>query len=106
MKVVILLAVIALTSASFARETAAPQRAPADVRRTIEAVIAAGRAPSIVVAVAREERIVWSDGFGFADKAARTPATAATPYAVASLTKTFTATALMVLGERGRIALD
>ena len=34
------------------------------------------------------------------------PTTAATPYAVASLTKTFTATALLVLNERGRLALD
>lgn len=92
MKAVILWAAMALTSAMIAGQAAPPQRAPADVRAKIEAVLAAGRTPSIVAAVARDGRIVWSDGFGFTDKAARTPATAATPYAVASLTKTFTAT--------------
>ena len=30
----------------------------------IEAVITAGRAPSIAVAVARDGRLVWSDAFG------------------------------------------
>jgi len=72
----------------------------------IEAAIEARRAPSMSVAVARDGGIVWSDGFGLADNARRTPATASTPYAVASLTKTFTATALMVLHERNRLALD
>ena len=97
---------IALASGLLVGQAPVAVRAPADVRAKIESVIAAGRAPSIAVAVARDGRVVWSDAFGLADKTQRTPATATTPYAVASLTKTFTATALMVLNERGRLALD
>ena len=106
MKPVLALLFIALSSGLLAGQAPVALRAPADVRAKIEAVITAGRAPSIAVAVARDGRVVWSDAFGVADKAQRTPATATTPYAVASLTKTFTATALMVLTERGRLALD
>jgi CubicO group peptidase (beta-lactamase class C family) len=96
----------ALTAAALAATTTAQQRSLDDVRARILTALASGRAPSLAVAVARDGRIIWSDGFGFADKARRTPATAATPYGVASITKTFTATALMVLSERGRIGLD
>src|SRR5262245_18668929 len=100
------LAIITLTSGLLARQATAPQRAPDAIRARIEAAITAKQAPSIAVAVARNGRIEWSEGFGFADKARRTAATGSTPYAVASLTKTFTATALMALHERGRVALD
>jgi len=106
MKPVIRLLCIALASGLPAGQTPVAERAPADVVAKIEAVITAGRAPSIAVAVARDGRVVWSDAFGVADKTRRTPVTPTTPYAVASLTKTFTATALMVLNERGRLALD
>jgi CubicO group peptidase (beta-lactamase class C family) len=55
--------------------------------------VADGAAPSVAVAVARDGQILWSDAQGFADRDARIPATADTPYSVASLTKPFTATA-------------
>ena len=52
------------------------------------------RRPSIAIAAARDGRVVWSDAYGVVDKTRRTPATPTTSYAVASLTKTCTATAL------------
>jgi CubicO group peptidase (beta-lactamase class C family) len=69
-------------------------------------IVADGTAPSVVIAVARNGQVIWSEGFGFADREAKVAATAQTPYSVASLTKPFTATALMILAERQRIALD
>jgi CubicO group peptidase (beta-lactamase class C family) len=62
--------------------------------------------PSLAVAVAVGGRMVWSEGFGFADREARVSATSRTPYSIASVTKPFTATALMILVERQRLALD
>jgi CubicO group peptidase (beta-lactamase class C family) len=106
MKPVLRLLFIALASGLLAGQAPVAMRAPVDVRATIESAITAGRAPSIAVAVARGGRVVWSDAFGIANKTQGTPTNAATPYAVASLTKTFTATALMVLNERGRLRLD
>lgn len=62
--------------------------------------------PSISVAVAQNGKILWEEGFGYADIAKRTPADAHTLYSLASISKPITATGLMILVERGAIDLD
>src|SRR5438046_918929 len=69
--------------------------------RLVEQVI-----PSLAVAVAREGEILWEEGFGWADRENRVPATEHTIYSLASISKPITATGLMVLKEQGKIALD
>jgi len=76
------------------------------VRADIRDLMAAQDIPSIAVAVAREGRIVWEEGFGWADLSRRISATPHTLYSLASISKPVTATALMILVERGAIALD
>lgn len=48
----------------------------------------------------------WSEGFGYADLKKRKPATAKTSYRMASVTKTFTAVAILQLVEKGQLSLD
>ena len=62
--------------------------------------------PSIAVAVARDGKIVWEEGFGWADRESRRPATADTPYSLASISKPITATGLMTLVRDGKLDLD
>lgn len=62
--------------------------------------------PSLALAVAREGEIIWEEGFGWADRENRIPATPHTLYSLASITKPITATGLMVLAERNLIDLD
>ena len=62
--------------------------------------------PSIAVAVAQDGKILWQDGFGLADREKHIPATAHTAYYVASITKSITSTAVMVLSEHKRLKLD
>jgi CubicO group peptidase (beta-lactamase class C family) len=62
--------------------------------------------PSIAVAVAKDGRIIWEEGFGTADRERGTPAGPHTMYSLASISKPFTATGLMKLVERGRVQLD
>lgn len=62
--------------------------------------------PGISVAVALDDRLVWSAGYGLADVENGVPATADTVYRIASISKTMTATAVMQLVERGRVSLD
>lgn len=45
--------------------------------------------------------MVWEEAFGWADREARRPATAHTPYSLASISKPMTATGLMTLVEDG-----
>lgn len=76
------------------------------VRKKIREAIEERAAPSIAVAVALGGKIVWQEGFGWADEKKRVPATPHTRYAIASVAKPIVATGIMALVERGQIALD
>ena len=62
--------------------------------------------PGISVAVGLEGRIVWSEGFGWADIEQRVPVTAATKFRVGSVAKPMTAALLALVYEEGKIDLD
>ena len=62
--------------------------------------------PSIAIAVAQHGRIVWEGAAGISDRERNIGATVHTPYSLASISKTITATALMELVERKRVNLD
>ncbi len=62
--------------------------------------------PALSVALVDGRTVVWAKGYGFADPAAKTPATADTVYRVGSVSKLFTALAVMRLVERGELDLD
>lgn len=58
------------------------------------------------IAVVDGQETVWSRGFGYADRENGRRATADTVYRVGSISKLFTATAVMQLAERGRLDID
>lgn len=62
--------------------------------------------PGVSVAILRDGRLLWSSGFGWADREARRRADAESVYPVASLTKTFTAALLFDLAREGLLNLD
>jgi len=62
--------------------------------------------PGISIAVAENGEYEWSKGFGMADLENLVPATSQTLYRLASISKPITATAAMVLYERGKLDLD
>ena len=76
------------------------------VRRHIRSRLTETGVPSLAVSVARAGEILWEEAFGWADRENRLPATVHTMYSLASVSKPFTATALMKLVEEGRIDLD
>ncbi|MGQ0643506.1 MAG: serine hydrolase domain-containing protein, partial [Gemmatimonadaceae bacterium] len=77
----------------------------ARARTVIDSVMLADGIPSIAVAVAKGDRILWEAGFGFADVERQIPATARTPYSLASISKPFTATGIMLLAQKGFVRL-
>src|SRR5262245_66021959 len=77
-----------------------------EIRKLIQTQMEARKIPSISVAVAQHGQIIWEEAFGLADRENRISANQETMYYVASVTKTFTATALKVLEERSQINLD
>lgn len=75
------------------------------LRRQIADAVADASPMSISIAVAHRGELVWQEAFGWADLAGRIRATPATSYPIASVSKPFTATGLLVLVERGLVDL-
>jgi CubicO group peptidase (beta-lactamase class C family) len=104
------LALIALVSGALGAQAGAQRAARTDawgsVRDTIRAVMARSDVPSVSVAVARGDSILWEESFGWADRERMVRATPNTMYSLASISKPMTATALMTLVERGKVDLD
>ncbi len=63
-------------------------------------------AAGLSIAVARGDRILLNKGYGQADLELGVPATEASVFRIASVTKQFTAAAILRLAEQGRLALD
>jgi len=65
-----------------------------------------GHWPSIALAIIKNNSMVWSKGYGYADIKNKKEPTNETVYMLASLSKTFAATAIMQLWEKGLLDLD
>ncbi len=77
----------------------------ADVRALFARRQAEDLAPSVVYGVLADGRVVDCGGFGTVDGRGTVPG-ADTAYRIASVTKSFTASALVLLRDRGALALD
>ena len=60
--------------------------------------------PGAAVIVIRDGKVVHQKGYGLADVDAKTPITTSTTFDLASVSKQFTAMAIMLLAERGKLA--
>jgi CubicO group peptidase (beta-lactamase class C family) len=76
------------------------------VDRFIKTELARQRIPGMSVAVLRGDSVLLARGYGFAKLERRVPATDSTLYAVGSVTKQFTAAAIVLLSQQGRLRLD
>ena len=72
----------------------------------IKAAMNKGNITGLSVTMVDSEGLFWSGSFGFDDKANQRTATAQTLYRIGSITKLFTATAIIQLQERGLLNLD
>ena len=84
--------------------------APSELEPRLERVLqkhqAEARLPSVAAAVVRDGEAIWSGAVGLADLEAAISATPGTQYRVGSITKTFTAAAIMQLRDAGKLDLD
>jgi CubicO group peptidase (beta-lactamase class C family) len=64
------------------------------------------RLPGVAAAIVQGDRLAWFGGAGFSDIASRRWPDSGTLYLIASITKTFTGTAIMQLRDAGALALD
>lgn len=71
-----------------------------------EHAISEHHAPGAALAVVKDGRVVLLQGYGLADLDTRRPVTPDTRFAIGSTTKAFTATAIGMLADDGRMSFD
>jgi CubicO group peptidase (beta-lactamase class C family) len=84
----------------------APETLAAELERRIRHEQRDQRLPSIAAAVLRDGERVWESAVGVADVTGGREATPDTQYRLGSITKTFTAAAIMQLRDAGKLDLD
>jgi D-alanyl-D-alanine carboxypeptidase len=113
---VVLVALLMWLASAPAAQSASPdpsQPAPrlrAAVRSKIDtdvrALLSAGHVQGATIAIVQGGAIVYTRGYGMRDVAQSLPADAHTRYEIGSITKQFTAAAILQLKEAGKIDLD
>jgi serine beta-lactamase-like protein LACTB, mitochondrial len=89
--------------------TASAERYSGAVEKTREsarALLVQENLPGLSLAVAVDGKIVWAEGFGYANVERRAPVTPNTRFRTGSVSKTLTSAAVALLYDRGRIDLD
>jgi CubicO group peptidase (beta-lactamase class C family) len=76
------------------------------VKRQVQDLIERRIAPGLAMTAVHDSETVFSYGYGFSDLEKGTGATPQTIYLFCSMTKLFTATAIMQLRERGSVDID
>ena len=82
-----------------------PAAIVAAAHQAAQAALAEG-VPAVQIAVYDRGRIIYSEAFGLTDKQSATAATSRSVMQIGSVTKQFTAAAILRLAERGALTLD
>ena len=106
-------AFLVFASGAAAQTSPAPAAAEALTSAQIEAidtiaatVIERKATPSVAIGVVKNGRLVFAKGYGLRNLDDRVPADADTVYAIGSNTKQFTAAAIMMLRDEGKLDVD
>ena len=97
---------LVLTGYTAKAEESVYQPAISTARIEIWKALSSGTASSATVAIMDEGKIVYSEGFGMRDREKSLPVDTNTQFNIGSVSKVFMATAILLLGEEGKVALD
>lgn len=100
------LLLLAVSAAARAQVNTLPAEQALKIEGAIAQQMERMKIPGMTVAVAKDGQLVYSKAFGKADLEHNAPATTTTMFRTASIAKTFTATAVLLLMEAGKIDLD
>jgi CubicO group peptidase (beta-lactamase class C family) len=62
--------------------------------------------PGAALVIVKDDKVIYQKGLGYRDMAERLPVTLDTLFAIGSTTKAFTAMAMMICADEGKLALD
>ena len=95
---------LAFSSALQGQELTREERTQID--SAARTVLRATGAPSASIAIVRSGQLVYENAYGDARISPRTPASPSMRYAIGSVSKQFTAAAILLLAEDGKLSLD
>ena len=78
----------------------------AQYRLLIPTLMQQANVPGLAIAVVDDQGVLWSEGFGYTDWDRKTPVTTDTLFSIQSMSKSFTATAVMFAAQDGLVDLD
>jgi CubicO group peptidase (beta-lactamase class C family) len=101
------IATLAVASAAAALPVAAQQREPAPgFDAYVRSALTAWKVPGVSIAIVRNDSIVYAKGYGVREVGKPTPVDERTIYAIGSSSKAFTAAAVAMLVDSGKVRLD
>lgn len=100
------LVALAVPSPAAAGQSSNYAGARATLSREIPVAMRASHTVGLSIALVDGNRTVWARGFGWANRAARTPVTTNTLFHIGSTSKSMAAAAVMQLVQQGRVDLD
>jgi CubicO group peptidase (beta-lactamase class C family) len=90
----------------FAQPDSLPVEKVRQIEQAISTEMARSTIPGVSVSIGEATGLSWSNGYGMADLENLVPVTPLTEIRLGSISKSFTATAVMQLVEKGKIRLD
>ena len=104
--VVRLAAIVAAVACAGSAQTVNVDRVVAELEPEIQRMLLAGNIPSASIALVANDRVIWTNAYGYSNLWARTPATPNTVYLIGSTFKTMSTYALLQQYEQGKFKLD
>ena len=104
--VVRLAAIVAAVALVARAQTVNVDRVVAELEPEIQRMLLAGNIPSASIALVANDRVIWTNAYGYSNLWARTPATPNTVYLIGSTFKTMSTYALLQQYEQGKFKLD
>jgi CubicO group peptidase (beta-lactamase class C family) len=95
-----------LVTATALRAQELPAASRAEIDKAVLEILARSGAPSASVAVVKDGAIVYEHAYGNARLEPLVPATTQMRYSIGSISKQFTAAAVLLLAEEGKLSLD
>jgi CubicO group peptidase (beta-lactamase class C family) len=88
------------------QETPKPAQSVDELRQQLEKILKDTHTPGVSIAIVRREGPEWVTALGKMDVAHDRPATADTLFRIGSTSKAFTAFAILMLADQGKLSLD
>jgi len=102
----VLAALLVASCLPFGRPARSEAALPDDFAPLVRRLMARDQIPGVAVGVLERGHLVFARGFGYRDVDSRLPVTPDTLFPLGSCSKAFTATAIALLADEGKIGLD